>query len=146
MLQVVIKGAAVAQSRPRVSKGNVYYPANVTRHKGLIQRATTEALIKANNRAFPLNMPISMEMVVYIEYPKRLSKKKQKMFECGEVSPTRRPDVDNYAKLVMDAMQGLAYSDDSHICRLVVTKEYAAEPSTVVRIYPMSTKTAQEAQ
>ena len=32
-----------------------------------------------------------------------------------EIRPTKRPDLDNIAKAVLDALNGLAYQDDSQI-------------------------------
>lgn len=47
----------------------------------------------------------------------------------------RRPDVDNLAKLVLDAIQGVAFDNDSDVVRLVVTREHdPAEPRTEVHI------------
>lgn len=35
---------------------------------------------------------------------------------------TRRPDVDNLVKAVMDALNGLAWADDAQVCLLTVRK------------------------
>jgi len=40
-----------------------------------------------------------------------------------------RPDVDNLAKFVLDALQGVCYKDDSQIVHLEVTKAYGGEDS-----------------
>lgn len=39
----------------------------------------------------------------------------------------RRRDVDNYNKLVLDALEGIAYQDDSQIQKLTVIKNYSKE-------------------
>jgi len=44
-----------------------------------------------------------------------------------------RPDVDNLAKAVLDAMQDVM-GDDTHVARLVVEKSYGPEARTTVRI------------
>lgn len=53
--------------------------------------------------------------------------RKEAMFE-GIIKHTKRPDVDNMAKAVLDALNGIAWEDDSQIARLSITKEYAKEP------------------
>ena len=44
-----------------------------------------------------------------------------------------RPDVDNIAKAVLDALQDMM-GDDTHVARLVVEKTYGPEARTTVRI------------
>ncbi|NDC95690.1 RusA family crossover junction endodeoxyribonuclease [bacterium] len=44
-----------------------------------------------------------------------------------------RPDVDNVAKAVLDALQDVI-GDDTHVRRLVVEKSYGTEARTTVRI------------
>ena len=45
-----------------------------------------------------------------------------------------RPDVDNAAKAVLDALNGVAWEDDSQVERLGVEKSYGQEARTTVRI------------
>jgi Holliday junction resolvase RusA-like endonuclease len=45
-----------------------------------------------------------------------------------------RCDVDNAAKAVLDALNGVAWEDDSQVQRLVVEKSYGPEARTTVRI------------
>ena len=45
-----------------------------------------------------------------------------------------RPDVDNATKAVLDALNGVAWEDDSQVTRLVVEKSYGTEARTTVRI------------
>jgi crossover junction endodeoxyribonuclease RusA len=45
-----------------------------------------------------------------------------------------RSDLDNMAKAVLDALNGVAWVDDSQVSRLVVEKSYGSEGRTTVRI------------
>lgn len=45
-----------------------------------------------------------------------------------------RCDLDNCAKAVLDALNGIAWVDDSQVARLVVEKSYGLEGRTTVRI------------
>jgi Holliday junction resolvase RusA-like endonuclease len=45
-----------------------------------------------------------------------------------------RQDVDNIAKAVLDALNGVAWVDDTQVSRLVVEKSYGTEGRTTVRI------------
>ena len=52
----------------------------------------------------------------------------------GIVNPTSKPDCDNIAKIVLDALNGIAYHDDSQITKLNVLKRYSETPRVWVRI------------
>lgn len=42
----------------------------------------------------------------------------------GDISHIKKIDSDNLAKSILDALNGLAYDDDSQVCLLVVQKLY----------------------
>lgn len=46
----------------------------------------------------------------------------------GEIRPTKKPDLDNVAKIICDGLNKIAYEDDSQIIDLTVTKYYAEIP------------------
>lgn len=47
----------------------------------------------------------------------------------------RRRDVDNYNKLVLDALEGIVYEDDKQIQKLIVEKHISADdPRVEVKI------------
>jgi Holliday junction resolvase RusA-like endonuclease len=49
--------------------------------------------------------------------------------------PTTRPDIDNYAKLVLDALNGFVWADDSQVVKIEAVKRYAKESvGTSVRV------------
>ena len=47
-----------------------------------------------------------------------------------------KPDADNIAKAILDALNELYYEDDSQVTRLAIAKVFAAEPSTEVLLVP----------
>lgn len=51
----------------------------------------------------------------------------------GKINPIKAPDCDNIAKVCLDALNGIAYKDDSQITCLLVMKKYAEKPK--VEIY-----------
>jgi len=59
---------------------------------------------------------------------------------AGKIKPSapslhiKKPDVDNLAKFVMDALTGLFWKDDSVIYSMHVVKSYSTDPMTVVAI------------
>jgi Holliday junction resolvase RusA-like endonuclease len=45
-----------------------------------------------------------------------------------------KPDGDNVLKIIADALNGIAYYDDTQVVSQSITKEYSLEPKVVVRI------------
>ena len=51
------------------------------------------------------------------------------------VSPTKKPDIDNIVKVVLDAMNKFAFKDDTQIVKLEVEKLYSnSEEKLVIQI------------
>lgn len=77
-------------------------------------------------RGIPGPLAVSVE----IRLPKPKSSRRSR--------PDVRPDVDNYAKAVMDAatMAGI-WNDDSQVCDLRMVKVYSAEPGVALSVRPI---------
>ena len=55
----------------------------------------------------------------------------------GIKRPTKKPDIDNAIKAIADALNGVAYYDDSQIVYIEATKHYAEKPQTVVTLWEL---------
>jgi Holliday junction resolvase RusA-like endonuclease len=53
------------------------------------------------------------------------------------VPRSRKPDLDNAVKLVMDALNTRAYRDDVRIARVYCERVWGDWPLTVVKIWPL---------
>jgi len=125
-----VPGEPVPQPRPRVSTrggfARAYVPKEhpVHAYRKAIAEAADEAGLVAQDE--PLNVVID----AVFERPKSHLNK-------AGVKPTAprlpRPDVDNIAKSVLDALQDVI-GDDTLVARLVVEKSYGQEARTTVRI------------
>ena len=54
--------------------------------------------------------------------------------KAGYTKPTKKPDLDNVIKAVLDALNGVAYKDDSRIVRIEARKEYSDSPRLEIHI------------
>ena len=86
----------------------------------------------------PLTGALSVSIGVFLPVPQSWSQKKKSAAINGEIKPMNcRSDIDNYAKMLLDTLNGQLYADDHQICRLVAEKHYSASPRweiTVERI------------
>ena len=76
---------------------------------------------------FPDDAYIIARIAAFFEPPKSISKKKREDMLTGKIWPAKKPDSDNIAKVVLDALNGIAYHDDTQIIKLSVTKAYKEE-------------------
>lgn len=77
---------------------------------------------------------LRVEITAYYQIPKSKSKKIQELMRSGDIRPTSKPDADNVAKVVCDALNAVAYHDDTQIVELTVDKWYSENPRVEVAI------------
>lgn len=70
----------------------------------------------------------------YFKIPKSTSKKRRKLMLEEKIRPTKKPDTDNLAKIVLDSLNDLAYKDDKQVVDLKVEKFYSEEPRVEVEL------------
>ena len=70
-----------------------------------------------------------VRVTAFMAMPQAMAKSKAKCAAAlnGTTRPLTKPDVDNFAK-VIDALNGIAWRDDSQVVHLVVTKQYSDRP------------------
>lgn len=113
-----IKGKA----RPRVNTYTcqVYTPNNTKDYENLVKQYFK---IHYPNSE-PSENRVFVKITAYFKIPKNTSKKDLKLIEEGILSPTKKPDIDNVVKIVLDALNKLAFKDDNQITKLEVEKCY----------------------
>mgnify|MGYP004666351575 CR=1 FL=1 len=70
--------------------------------------------------------PVSLSIIARFLPPKSTSKKRQLDMLEGREMPLKKPDMDNIVKVVADALNGVAYHDDTQIAMVVAMKVYSA--------------------
>jgi Holliday junction resolvase RusA-like endonuclease len=77
---------------------------------------------------------VSVNLEARVSVPASWSKRKRAAALEGEIKPTSRPDIDNFAKAATDGMNGIVYVDDAQIVRLDAQKHYAETPGLLVYV------------
>lgn len=70
--------------------------------------------------------PVTLRIVARFMPPKSKSKKIRQQMLDGEILPLKKPDMDNIVKVVADALNGVAYHDDTQIALVIAKKAYSA--------------------
>lgn len=131
-----IIGKPVAKARPRVGKYGTYTPEKTVNYESLVNYTFTQQFPNFK----PYDGEIKAKITAIFEIPKNYSKKKREMLlpiegiEHSGAGYTKRPDVDNISKIILDSLNGLAYKDDSQVTCLLVFKKYGEQAKVVVEI------------
>ena len=121
------------KERPRVTMvaghPKIYTPHGTQNYEKEISAAWTKA-----NGNLPFAGPVVVWIMLGMKIPKSASKAKIKKMLDRQIRPTVKPDVDNCAKSILDALNGLASVDDNQIVSLFVRKYYTEVPKILVRV------------
>lgn len=130
-----IVGAPVGKRRPRFTTVHGY--AQATKDKqDVIYENLVRLTFQANKPSdYDLyDKPVQMRIEAYFPIPTAFSKKKAVEASEGKICPQKKPDADNIAKIICDALNEVAYKDDTQIIELTIVKKYAKEPKVRVTL------------
>lgn len=125
MIKFTVYGEPKGKGRPRfvrIGSGvRTYTPKSTETYQNDVL-----AVYMDKYKGESINGPIRAEIDAYMPIPKSYSKKRRAEMEGKPCD--KKPDADNIAKSVLDALQGYAYEDDKQITLLTVTKKYSDTP------------------
>lgn len=133
----VIPGEVVGKGRPRFAKrGNfvqAYTPEKTASYENLVK---LHAGIAMNARQ-PIAIAVSCTIAIEVMPPASWSQKKRTAALSGDVHPTSKPDLDNCAKGIFDAMNGIVWIDDKQVVSMTVVKRYGQVARAAVEVRPL---------
>jgi Holliday junction resolvase RusA-like endonuclease len=134
MIEIVLLGQPRGKGRARVSRdgGHVYTPEPTRRYEGELKYAAEQVM----RDRLPLDGPLQVEIKVAVPISPSWSKKRQAAARAGVERPVKKPDWDNFAK-VIDALNLVVWVDDSQIVDGRVRKFYSDKPGMWIRVSPI---------
>lgn len=127
-----VPGKIIGKGRPRINSytGSVYTPTRTKDYETLVE----QYFLLKYPRFKPFEGRVQVEINANFEIPKSTKKAEKELMLENKINPTKKPDIDNIVKIILDAMNGIAFKDDTQITKLSVEKKYAANESIIVRI------------
>lgn len=127
-------GNPVPKARARVAVRNgrafAYTPKKTADYESLIKARASEVCVS------PIAEPVRLIVRFYMPIPQSWPKKQREAALSGSMMHTKKPDIDNLIKSVCDALNGIAYIDDSQIVSIEASKCYSNNPGTEIEIQP----------
>lgn len=120
----------VGKGRPRFTReGHTYTPTQTM----LYERKVRKAYQDADGIMFDGAVYVEIEAIFGVQ--KSASKKQREARLRGDEIAIKKPDIDNITKIVLDALNGLAWKDDTQVVSLRVIKgRYEEKPRLLCRI------------
>ena len=134
MVTFEVPGDPHGKGRPKFARrGNfvqTYTDKKTTSYEDLVRFHANIAMVDLA----PLESAVAVYIYIKLAVPKSYSKKRTEACLSGLERPTKKPDWDNVAKSICDAMNGIVYMDDTQIVDAHVTKVYAANAGVEVGV------------
>ena len=127
-----VPGKVIGKGRPRLNSytGAVYTPTRTKDYESLVE----QYFLLKYPRFKILEGRIKVNIIAYFSIPKTTKKSEINEMLDNNISPTKKPDIDNIVKVVLDRMNKFAFRDDNQITKLEVEKKYALEDKVYVKI------------
>jgi Holliday junction resolvase RusA-like endonuclease len=128
---VIIPGEPKAKARPRMSTktGRAFTPKETIQYENWVKACYIEQCGKRHEGE------IIAVIRAYYSIAKSASKKKRELMINQKIKPTKKPDLDNIAKAILDSLNKIGFDDDSQIVELRVSKYYSEEPRVELELY-----------
>jgi Holliday junction resolvase RusA-like endonuclease len=126
-----VPGNPQGKARPRFCRGHAVTPQKTRDYEAL-----AAVLYRRASRGVSFTDGEAIRLCVYAYYPFPANAKaaeKEKM-QRGELLPLKKPDLDNVVKIILDALNGVAYRDDTQVAEIHAAKHYSADPRVIVTV------------
>ncbi len=122
----------IGKGRPRLNTytGQVYTPTRTKDYENLVE----QYFLLKYPRYKAMEGRAKVTIVAHFEVPKSTGKLQREQMLGNSISPTKKPDIDNIVKIVLDSMNKFAFKDDTQITKIDVEKVYSDEEKLYVKI------------
>ena len=127
-MNFIIPGEPTGKARPRVTRFGTHNTEKTILYENLVKMCYQTQI------GLYTEKPLHISIVAKYGIPKSTPKKNIRPMLDGIIKPCKKPDADNIAKIILDALNGVAYKDDTQVYSLVVIKKYAETPQVEVFI------------
>lgn len=136
-LSFTVPGNARGKGRPKATARagfvRMYTDKATATYENMVALKAQEAL---SGRP-PLDEPLALGLVVRVCPPASTPKKKRAAMLAGEMAHTRKPDLDNVIKAVLDGCNGIAFRDDVLVDQITARKRWSEVAGVDVVLTPL---------
>lgn len=136
-LKFTVLGTVQAKQSAKFRKiGNFiqsYQPSKVINYANWVKQCFVQEFPTHDPQIYEGKM-LAIKTIAFFEIPKSKSNKYKELAREGKIRPTKKPDTDNIAKNIKDALNKIAFPDDSQIVTEIIEKWYSDTPRVEIYI------------
>jgi len=117
-----VDGQPRGKGRPRFARRGAFVSTYTDAKTVAYEDTVRQAAKKSMGSSEPLKT--ALDAFIYISFAVPLSYSKKRKEACLNGFYTKKPDIDNVGKLILDSCNNVVYVSDSQIVNLYVTKRY----------------------
>ena len=134
IVKFTIPGEPVGKARPRINTftRKAYTPEKTASYESWVRMCYLQDY---KDVKFPDDAQLYICINSFFDIPKSATKARKEKMMQGKIRPTKKPDFDNIGKAICDALNSIAYKDDSAIVSAYIMKWYTdINPRVVVTL------------
>lgn len=125
MIRFEIPGEPTGKARPRVTRYGTHTPEKTVLYENLVKTMYPGELMEGQ---------LQVSVKAFYGIPKSTPKRNLNDLLTNKIRPTKLPDVDNILKIILDALNKIAYYDDKQVVKATVEKFYSIRPHVEVEL------------
>lgn len=129
-----IPGIPTGKGRPRVTTRGGFARAYTPKKTAEYEEKVKLSYNKIWGNSYKMDTAIGADITAVFPIPKSIRKSDRIRMETGSEFHTKKPDTDNVTKSVLDALNNIAYTDDSLVCDISARKFYGIDPKVIVSL------------
>jgi Holliday junction resolvase RusA-like endonuclease len=132
---IVVPGNPIGKARARTVRAGNKFISFTPKNTRVYEATISHYFAMKYPNIIPLEGPLYITANVYLQLPKSRDKKKDKeKIDADKLRSTCRPDIDNCLKSFKDALEGLAYRNDSQFVIVHAEKWYSRRQRAEIEI------------
>jgi len=133
IINLTIDGKPIAQKRHRHTKTGITYDPSATEKK--ITKRALKSNITCDYKIPSKNNPIEVNFVFFFNPNKKESTKKfLEKIKNEDIPYTKKPDLDNLEKYLLDCMSNIIFIDDNQVFSCKSEKYFSINARTEIEI------------
>lgn len=135
-LAFTVPGEPRGKGRPRIGRVGPHARMFTDKKTASYENLVAMAALAAMEGALPFDCALELHMRVRMVPAASASRKARDAMLSGATPPTKKPDLDNVVKAIMDGCNTVAFRDDVLIVAHTASKIYADTAGVDVLIHP----------
>ena len=118
-------GKPVGKGRPKFTSRGGYARAYTPKGTADYESLVAESYNSEYEKEDKMDYPIKVRILAVFPIPKSLRKADRELAKKNILKPTKKPDIDNIVKIILDGLNGVAYEDDAFVVAVEAEKRYS---------------------